>query len=149
MTTTNNTQTEANRDLMTKTFEAWRDGAEPFPHTWANDMVWRIEGHSVASKEYASKQEYMEEFVRPFGARFRPSARFRPTNIRAVHADGDTVIVLWDGRGIAIDGKPYENTYAFFMQMRDGKVVDMTALTDSISLNDLMQRVQPASQPDS
>ena len=57
------------------------------------------------------------------------------------------MIVLWDGRGIALDGKPYENTYAFFMQMRDGKVIDMTALTDSISLNDLMQRVQPASQP--
>jgi len=32
-----------------------------------------------------------------------------------VHADGNTVIVLWDGRGIAVDGKPYEITYAFFM----------------------------------
>jgi ketosteroid isomerase-like protein len=149
MTTTNDTETEANRKPMTETFEAWRDGAEPFPQTWADDIVWRIEGHSVASKEYASKQEYIGEFVKPFGARFRPSDRFRPTHIRAVHADGDTVIVLWDGRGIAIDGKAYENTYAFFMQMRDGKVIDMTALTDSISLNDLMERVRPATQPDS
>ena len=90
-----------------------------------------------ASREYASKHEYLEEFVKPFGARFLASERFRPTNIRSVHADGNTVIVLWDGRGIAIDGKPYENTYAFFMQMRDGKVVDVTALTDSISLNEL------------
>jgi len=148
MTTTSDTQTEANRHLMTETFKAWRDGAEPFPHTWANDMVWRLEGHSVASKAYTSKQEYIEEFVKPFGARFRPSDRFRPTNIRAVHADGDTVIVLWDGRGIAIDGKPYENTYAFFMQMRDGKVIDVTALTDSISLNELLERVQPAAHMD-
>jgi hypothetical protein len=54
------------------------------------------------------------------------------------------VIVLWDGRGVAVDGKPYENTYAFFMQMHDGKVVDMTALTDSISLNELLERVRPA-----
>jgi ketosteroid isomerase-like protein len=30
------------------------------------------------------------------------------------------MIVLWDGRGIALDGKPYENTYVFLMQMRDG-----------------------------
>jgi hypothetical protein len=52
-------------------------------------------------------------------------------------------------RGIATDGQPYENTYAFFMQMRDGKVIDVTALTDSISLNDLLERVQPASQLDS
>jgi hypothetical protein len=32
------------------------------------------------------------------------------------------------------------------MQMRDGKVIDVTALTDSISLNDLLERVQPALQ---
>jgi ketosteroid isomerase-like protein len=146
MTATSDEQTEANRQLMIATFEAWRDGAEPFPDTWATDMVWRLEGHSIASREYASKREYVEEFVKPFGARFLPSQRFRPTNIRSVHADGDTVIVLWDGRGIAIDGKPYENTYAFFMQMRDGKVVEVTALTDSISLNELLERVQPAAR---
>jgi ketosteroid isomerase-like protein len=50
MTNTTDTETEANRQLMTETFEAWRDGAEPFPDTWATDMVWRIEGHSIASK---------------------------------------------------------------------------------------------------
>ena len=151
MTNTTDTESEANRQLMIEMFEAWRDGAEPppFPDTWATDMVWRIEGHSIASKEYASKHKYLQEFAKPFGARFLASERFRPTNIRSIHADGDTVIVLWDGRGIAIDGKPYENTYAFFMQMRDGKVVDVTALTDSISLNELLERVQPAAQVDS
>jgi ketosteroid isomerase-like protein len=145
VTTTREAQTEANRQLMTETFEAWRDGAEPFPHTWAPDLVWRIEGRSIASKEYTSKQQYLEEFVKPFGSRFLASERFRPTNIRSIHADGNAVIVLWDGRGIATHGQPYENTYAFFMQMRDGKVIDVTALTDSISLNDLLERVQPAS----
>jgi ketosteroid isomerase-like protein len=149
MTNTNIAQTEADRQSMIETFEAWRDGAEPFHDTWATDMVWRLEGHSIASRDYASKHEYLEEFVKPFGARFLPSQRFRPTNIRSVHADRDAVIVLWDGRGIAIDGKPYENTYAFFMQMRGGKVVDVTALTDSISLNELLERVQPAAHLDS
>jgi ketosteroid isomerase-like protein len=37
---------------------------------------------------------------------------FRRVTIRAIHADGDTVIVIWDGRGIASDGQPYENSYA-------------------------------------
>ena len=77
------------------------------------------------------------------GARFSSSEPFRPTTIRSVHADGDTVIVLWDGRGIANDGRPYENTYAWFMRMRDGKVVDGTAFFDSISFNDLWTRVEP------
>ena len=149
MTNTSDGQTEADRQLMIETFEAWRDGdAKAFPDTWATDMVWRIEGHSIASREYANNHEYLEEFAKPFGARFQVSQRFRPTNIRSVHADGNTVIVLWDGRGIAIDGKRYENTYAFFMQMRDGKVAEVTALTDSILLNELLERVQPAANVD-
>ena len=50
----------------------------------------------------------------------------------SVHADGDTVIVVWDGRGVANDGEPYENSYAWFMTMKNGKVVDGTAFYDSI-----------------
>ena len=67
----------------------------------------------------------------------------RPIRVRSVHADGDTVIVLWDGRGTANDGQPYQNSYAWFMALRDGKVVDGTAFYDSISFNELWARVQP------
>jgi ketosteroid isomerase-like protein len=34
------------------------------------------------------------------------------------------------------------------MQMRDGKVAEVTALTDSILLNELLERVQPAANVD-
>ena len=64
-------------------------------------------------------------------------------SIRAVYADGDTVIVLWDGRGTAIDHTTYENSIAWFMQMRDGKVIDGTAFYDSISFNELWTKVTP------
>jgi ketosteroid isomerase-like protein len=77
------------------------------------------------------------------GARFATGERFRPIRIRSVHADGDTVIVVWDGRGVANDGRPYENSYAWIMRLADGKVVDGTAFYDSISFNDLWTRVQP------
>ena len=72
-------------------------------------------------------QAFLDEVLTPFGARFRTGEPFRPVVVRAVCADGDTVIVLWDGRGIANDGRPYENSYAWFMRMRDGAVVDGTA----------------------
>jgi hypothetical protein len=71
------------------------------------------------------------------GARFAASGDpFRPIAIRSIHADGDTVIELWDGRGTANDGHPYENSYAWFMKMRGGKVIDGTASYDSIAFND-------------
>jgi len=57
--------------------------------------------------------------------------------------DDATVIVIWDGRGIASDARPYENSYAWIMKLADGKVIDGTAFYDSISFNDLWARVQP------
>jgi uncharacterized protein len=137
--------TEANRETIRRAFAAWQDGTSAITDVFAPEMVWRIEGHSVASKEYADKQEFIDEVLAPFGARFTAGERFRPVTIRSIHADGDTVIVVWDGRGVANDGRPYENSYAWFMKLRDGKVVDGTAFYDSISFNNLWSRVAPTS----
>lgn len=57
--------------------------------------------------------------------------------VRGIYADGDTVVVLWDGEGIRLDGKPYENTYAWFMRFHEGLVVEATAFYDSIAFNEL------------
>jgi uncharacterized protein len=138
------TDTESNRQTIRAAFEAWRDGSGGLLDLFAPEMVWRIEGYSVVAKGYGDKQQFIGEVLGPFGARFQFGEPFRPVRIRAIHADADTVIVLWDGRGIANDGQPYENSYAWFMRMRDGNVVEGTAFFDSIALNDLWSRVQPA-----
>jgi ketosteroid isomerase-like protein len=97
--------TEFNTETIGAAFEAWQKGTAPIADVFAPEMVWRIEGHSAASREYASKQEFVEEVLTPFGARFEAGERFRPVRIRSIHADGDTVMVLWDGRGVANDGR--------------------------------------------
>ena len=137
--------TEANREAIRRAFEAWQQGTGAITDVFAPDMVWRIEGHSLASKEYNGKRQFIDEVLTPFGARFSSSDPFRPVEIRSLHADGDTVIVLWDGRGIANDGQPYENSYAWVMKLHNGKVIDGTAFYDSISFNDLWTRVEPRS----
>jgi uncharacterized protein len=135
-------ETEANRETIRRAFEAWHARTAAITDVFAPEMVWRIEGHSHASGDYAGKQQFVDQVLRPFGARFAASGDpFRPITIRSIHADGDTVIVLWDGRGTANDGQPYENSYAWFMKMRDGEVIDGTAFYDSISFNDLWDRV--------
>ncbi len=137
--------TDANRHTIRQAFEAWQRGTGPITDVFADDMVWRIEGHSLASKEYQHRQQFIDEVLTPFGARFSTPEPFRPINIRGVHADGEMVIVVWDGRGTANDGEPYENSYAWIMRLEDGKVVDGTAFYDSISFNALWTRVQPGS----
>jgi ketosteroid isomerase-like protein len=133
---------EVNREIIRRAFVAWQQGVGVITDVFAPDMVWRIEGHSVASREYRGRQEFVDEVLAPFGARFADGEPFRPVTIRSIHADADSVIVVWDGRGVANDGQPYENSYAWIMRLSDGRVVDGTAFFDSISFNDLWSRLQ-------
>ena len=137
------TPTEANREVVRRAFDRWQRGEGPVTDLFAADMVWRIVGHSVASREYRDRQEFVEEVLAPFGARFATAEPFRPTRIRSITADGDTVVVVWDGRGVANDGRAYENSYAWIMRLSGGEVVDGAAFFDSISFNDLWERVHP------
>ena len=136
--------TEANRRTIRAAFEAWQAGTGAIADVFAPDLVWRIEGHSLASREYHGREHFVDEVLAPFAGRFAAGEPFRPVRIRSVLADGDAVVVVWDGRGVANDGRAYENSYAWVMRMRDGKVIDGTAFYDSISFNDLWTRVYPA-----
>jgi len=84
----------------------------------------------------------MREVIRPFNARM--SVGLKPTAIRSLHADGNAVVIFFDAAGTARDGKPYANTYAWFFDMKDGRVVKASAFFDSIEFNEFWQRVSPA-----
>ncbi|MBF8189508.1 nuclear transport factor 2 family protein [Nonomuraea sp. K274] len=135
--------TEDNLTYVRQGLIAWRRGIWSIHDMFAPDMVWRTEGSSVVAKEYRSKRQFLEEALTPFEARFTESDPFRPTRVRAMYCDNDTVIVVWDGRGTARDGRPYENTHAWFMKMRGGKVVETTSFSDSMAFDDLWKRVRP------
>lgn len=51
--------------------------------------------------------------------------------VRGIYADGDTVIILFDGAATARDGKPYRNAYTWYFQMQDAKVVKAIAFFDT------------------
>jgi uncharacterized protein len=135
----------SNRDIVADAFHAWANGTGYVASLFADDMTWQITGRSAASRKYANAQEFMDEVLRPFGARFSSSDPFRPVNIRAIYEDEDssTVIVVWDGRGTTTAGTIYQNTYAWFVTLRDGKIIDGTAFYDSIAFNELWAAVTP------
>ena len=132
-----------NRSIVAEAFRGWMNGTRYVTDLLADDVDWEIVGQSLASKRYQGKQRFIDEVLHPFGARF--ATAFRPTGVRGIYGDGDTVVVLWDGEGIALDGVAYKNTYAWFLTMREGLVVKAVAFFDSIAFNDLWRRVQPRS----
>jgi ketosteroid isomerase-like protein len=131
---------EKNRRAVQTAFDNWRRAAGTVFDLLASDAKWTIVGRSTASGTYHSRRDFMDQVTIPFNARL--STPLVPT-VRAIYADGDTVIVFWDGAAMARDGKSYENTYSWYLKMRDGKIINATAQFDSIPFDDLWKRVRP------
>ena len=128
----------SNKAIVQASFDAWRAGTgSPFD-LLAEDATWTIVGRSAASKTYESRAAFLEHVIRPFNARM---ARGLKPAVRNIYSDGDAVIVFFDAEGTARDGKPYANTYAWFLHMRAGKIEKAFAFFDSLEFNDLWTRV--------
>lgn len=129
-----------NKAIVEASLKAWADGTGSPYDLLADDATWTIVGRSAASKTYQGRETFMREVIRPFNARM--SAPLKP-EIRRIYTDDDTVIAFFDAKGTARDGKPYSNTYAWFLQMRDGRIVSAHAFFDSLEFNELWARVVP------
>ncbi|GAA1695242.1 ketosteroid isomerase [Mycolicibacterium murale] len=127
-----------NLGIVRAGFDAWAAGTGSPYDALAADATWEITGNSVAARVYHGKEDFLANVIRPFNARM--SQRLIPS-IRNIYADGDTVIVFFDAEGVAVDGIPYRNTYAWFLTMRDGLVVEAHAFFDSIAFDELWRRV--------
>ncbi len=134
----------SNREIVADAFAEWSWGEGHVSRIFATGMTWEIVGRSRAAGRYGSAQQFADEVLRPFAARFDPEDPFRPVTVRGVHADGDTVVVVWDGEGTTTAGTTYRNTYAWILRLRDGEVVDGTAFYDSIAFDELWDGVAPA-----
>ena len=129
-----------NKALVRAAFEAWTRGTGGPFDLLADDATWTIVGHSVVAKTYDNREAFMRSVIRPFNARMREP--LKPT-VRKIYADGDDVIIFFDAKGTARDGQPYANTYAWFFEMRAGRVVKASAFFDSVEFNEFWSRVQP------
>ena len=130
-----------NKEIVKAGFEAWRNGTGSLFDLLEPDARWTIVGNAPVSRTYESRRELLDAVIRPFNARL--SRRLLPT-LRGIWADGDMVIVLFDGEAVARDGKPYRNTYTWYLRMRDGRIVDVVAFFDTIEFTDLWTRIRPA-----
>ena len=137
---TASTTAARNKAIVEASLKAWADGTGSPYDLLADDATWTIVGRSAASKTYHGREAFMREVIRPFNARM--SEPLKP-EIRRIYTDGDTVIAFFDAKGTARDGKPYANTYAWFLQMRDGRIVAASAFFDSLEFNELWTRVTP------
>jgi uncharacterized protein len=132
-------QEQRNKETIAAAFGRWVAGGTGFfDEALAPDVAWTIPGSSPVAGTYASRDDFIARAVRPFARRL--SGPIKPT-ARNIWADGEHVIVHWDGAGTARDGEPYNNSYAWIFQMKDGKAAEVTAFLDLAPYDAVLRRV--------
>lgn len=129
-----------NREIVEAALDRWAAGGTGFfEEVLAPDIVWTIKGSGPSAGTFRGREDFIARAVRPFASRL--SVPVRPVS-RRVWADGDHVIIQWEGRGVARDGAPYRNSYAWILRMRDGQAVEGTAFLDLAPYDDVLRRIR-------
>ncbi|MDP2716423.1 nuclear transport factor 2 family protein [Rheinheimera sp.] len=133
--------TGQNRQLVSQAFTDWADGGSSFfTDMLAPDVVWTIKGSGPAAGSYHGRDDFINRAVKPFTERM--AGPLKPT-VRDIWAQGNDVIIHWDGTGTAKDGLPYHNSYVWIFRMKGLQATEVIAFLDLSRYDELLNRVKP------
>ena len=121
--------TDANRQHIQQIMaELDKGNGQPFVEAMADDFSWTIPGNTPWSRTYRGKQVVINELLRPLYAQF---ATPYVSTTRRVMADGDMVIIEFDGRVTTKAGKAYNNHYCYVCRMEGGRMKELMEYLDT------------------
>lgn len=133
--------TEQNRQLVSQAFANWAAGGSSFfADMLAPDAVWTIKGSGPTAGSYHGRDDFINRAVKPFAERM--AGPLKPT-VRDIWAQGNDVIIHWDGTGTAKDGQPYQNSYVWIFRMNGQQATEVIAFLDLGRYDELLNRVKP------
>jgi ketosteroid isomerase-like protein len=136
MASTTNT-TGANRQRIREVMaELDKGNGQVFVDAMADDFSWTIPGDTPWSRTYSGKQVAIHELLRPLYAQF---ATPYASSTRRVMADGDMVIIEFDGRVTTKAGKAYNNRYCYVCRMEGGQMKDLMEYFDTALVSSALE----------
>jgi uncharacterized protein len=79
--------------------------------------------------EYRGRDVIVDEFITPIRKLF--AGKDPQNEILHIASNGNTVLVESHGTGHLADGRPYDNRYAWGINIRDGKIAEIREYMDS------------------
>jgi ketosteroid isomerase-like protein len=131
MSATSNTTdtTNANRQRLQHIMaELDKGNGKPFVDAMADDFCWTIPGDTPWSRTYRGKQAVVSELLRPLYAQF---ATPYISTTRSIMADGDKVVVEFEGKVTTKNGKAYNNRYCYVFRMEGGQMKALMEYLDT------------------
>lgn len=139
----NATIEQRNRAIVEAAFEKWRGGTYVFGDLLAPDVVWTIHGSGPVAGTYRNQKDFIEQASLPLTSRLATPV---VPEVRDIFADGDTIIIRFDGSATTTSGAPYSNQFVWIFQMKDGLVVKAEAFLDLVAYQQVVDNNAPRSQ---
>ncbi len=135
--TTHTDITNANRQRLQRIMaELDKGNGKPFVDAMADDFCWTIPGDTPWSRTYSGKQAVVSELLQPLYAQFvLPYI----STTRSIMADGDKVVVEFQGRVTTKAGKAYNNRYCYVFRMEGGQMKELMEYLDTALVNAALQ----------
>ena len=134
---------QRNKAIVEAAFEKWRGGTYVFGELLAPDVIWTIHGSGPVAGTYRNQKDFIEKASRPLTSRLATPIAPEVHNILA---DGDTVVIRFDGTATTTSGAPYRNQFVWILKMKDGLVVNAEACLDLVAYQRVVENNAPRSQ---
>ena len=129
-----------NATIVRAAFERWRAGGNVFTDLLAPDVVWTIHGSGPVAGTYRSLQDFIERASAPLVSRLTGPV---VPEVHAILADGDKVVIRFDGSATTTSGAPYRNQFVWIFRLRDGVVVEAEAFLDLVAYQEVVENNAP------
>jgi len=112
-----------NAEVVERAFSAFGRDALVVARTLADDIVWRVPGTNAMSGEYTGRDavlQFLRQTIVLSGGTYR-------TELQYVVADDERAVAVYRARGER-EGRALDIEQALFCVLRDGQIVDVTAV---------------------
>ncbi|MGE0824179.1 MAG: nuclear transport factor 2 family protein [Candidatus Binatia bacterium] len=124
-----------NKKLIQDAFDAWgRGDGAAFFNLLADNVRWTVIGTSPVSRTYTSKHAFADGAAKPLSEKL--AGPIKPI-VRNIIAEGDQIVLQWEGSATAKSGMPYNNSYCWVMRLANGKITEGTAYIDTELVSEL------------
>ncbi|WP_421423268.1 nuclear transport factor 2 family protein [Agrobacterium rosae] len=132
-----------NKATVRDAFERWRAGGNVFADLLAPDVVWTIHGSGEVAGTYNSLKDFVERGSGPLTSRLTSPVL---PEVHHIFADGDIVVVRFNGSATTTSGSPYRNQFVWIFRMKDGSVIEAEAFLDLVAYQQVVDNNEPRLQ---
>ena len=126
------------RATVENAVRSWADGNDKaFWQLLADDVQYSVIGTTRVSGTYDGRRAFFDGALRPMGALLAVGAR--PTEYEII-SDGPRIVLMWSGEGVMLNGAPYNNSYCWVLDVRDGRVQRIKAYLDTALVDALFDQ---------